>query len=287
MSNNAQCMSLISGWALRCGIVSPHRASQQTSAARQWICHISTALLLASPIYAIASPLEYSDPQGWQWYNESQEQDEDPQLEQQQAPTPRSATELKKQLQQATQEAMDRAILFSSPDNFATYMRWQNFWTGKAGDFTQSAKQAMLKYPELDYNLRYSHYNGTVKDQLEMDRQKERKAISELSKKYGIFFFYRGNMPIDKLLGSVINNFSKDNEISIIPISVDGVINPDLPNSKIDTGQSKKMGINYFPAIFLVDPKNESYQPLAYGFVTSDALSKQFLNIATDFKGEY
>ena len=94
-------------------------------------------------------------------------------------------------------------------------------------------------------------------------------------------------MPIDNLMGSVIKNFAKDHGLSIIPISVDETINPELPNSKLDSGQSKTMGVRFFPALFLVNPKNETYQPLAYGFITSDALSKQFLNIVTDFKGEY
>ena len=166
-------------------------------------------------------------------------------------------------------------------------MRWQNFWTERAGKFSQSAKSAMLKYPELDYNLKYSHYNGTVKEQLSMDKQKEQAAIAKLASQYGIFFFYRGQMPLDNLAGSIIANFAKDNNISIIPVSVDGVLNPALPTSRLDSGQRQRMGIKFFPAIFLVDPKQHTYRPLAYGFITPDDLSRQFLIVATGFKGEF
>lgn len=287
MSIKINSLLQISGWAPRGGIVSPHQASQQASVARQWAALLGAVLLLVSPLQVHSAILDYADPQGWQWYNEPEDDEEETQQANPQAPAPSSATELKKQLQRATEEAKDRAILFSSPDNFAKYMRWQNFWTDRAGAFTQSAKQAMLKYPELDYNLRYSYYNGTVEKQIEIDRNKEKDAIKKISGSHGIFFFYRGKMPIDNLMGSVINHFSKDNNLSIIPISVDGTINPDLPNSKLDSGQSRTMGVKFFPALFLVNPKSETYQPLAYGFITSDALSKQFLNIITDFKGEY
>ncbi len=41
-----------------------------------------------------------------------------------------------------------------------------------------SAKKAMLENPELDYNLQYSHYNGTVKNQLAADYAEQRQAIS-------------------------------------------------------------------------------------------------------------
>lgn len=270
-------------WALRCGISLSPRARQQASAARQWLLLL---LLLAGPTNAFSDsdPVIRNDPQGWQWYNEHQEHDETSVTT---PPQNLSATEIKQQLQTSTQEALDNAILNPSPENFATFMRWQNFWTGKAGEFTQSGKMALLKYPELDYNLQYSHYNGTVKDQLEIDRKKEKEAITKLASQYGIFFFYRGKMPLDTLLGNVINHFRKDHKLSIIPISVDGVINPALPDTRPDTGQHERMGIKYFPALFLVDPKQETYRPLAYGFITNDDLSKQFLNVATDFKGEF
>ncbi|HDN9793043.1 TPA: type-F conjugative transfer system pilin assembly protein TraF [Aeromonas salmonicida] len=240
-------------------------------------------LMLAMPVSAAISAPERNEPQGWQWYNEPQDNTE-PQAP---APKQKSASELKKAYQQATQEALDNAILNSSPDNFARFMRWQNFWTERAGKFSQSAKSAMLKYPELDYNLKYSHYNGTVKEQLSMDKQKEQAAIAKLASQYGIFFFYRGQMPLDNLAGSIIANFAKDNNISIIPVSVDGVLNPALPTSRLDSGQRQRMGIKFFPAIFLVDPKQHTYRPLAYGFITPDDLSRQFLNVATGFKGEF
>jgi hypothetical protein len=47
------------------------------------------------------------------------------------------------------------------------------------------------------------------------------------------------------------------------------------------------MGISHFPALFLVDPKDESYQPLAYGFITQDDLARQFLDVATGFKPNF
>ncbi|HDN9802213.1 TPA: conjugal transfer protein TraF, partial [Aeromonas salmonicida] len=111
--------------------------------------------------------------------------------------------------------------------------------------------------------------------------------IAKLASQYGIFFFYRGQMPLDNLAGSIIANFAKDNNISIIPVSVDGVLNPALPTSRLDAGQRQRMGIKFFPAIFLVDPKQHTYRPLAYGFITPDDLSRQFLNVATGFKGEF
>lgn len=46
----------------------------------------------------------------------------------------------------------------------------------------------MLAHPELDYNLQYSHYNGTVRNQLAADQAQQRQAIAKLAEHCGIMF---------------------------------------------------------------------------------------------------
>ncbi|WP_407250732.1 conjugal transfer protein TraF [Klebsiella pneumoniae] len=59
-----------------------------------------------------------------------------------------------------------------------------------------SAKKAMLENPELDYNLQYSHYNGTVKP-ARCRLCRTATGHSTLAQHYGVMFFYRGRKPID------------------------------------------------------------------------------------------
>ncbi|WP_177338597.1 conjugal transfer protein TraF, partial [Klebsiella quasipneumoniae] len=96
---------------------------------------------------------------------------------------------------------------YPSSENFVKYFRLQNYWTQQAGLFSMSAKKAMLENPELDYNLQYSHYNATVKNQLAADYAEQRQAISTLAQHYGVMFFYRGREAIDGQLVQVIKNF--------------------------------------------------------------------------------
>jgi len=227
-----------------------------------------------------------TDSLGWHWYNEPEDEDI-PEPAKAVVATATSPSEQKAQLQQATKEALDTAILYPTPQNFKRYMTLQNYWTTKAGEFSQSAKQAMLMYPELDYNLQFSHYNGTVPAQLQADQQKQKAAIAKLTADHGLFFFYRGKEPRDSLLASVVKSFCDEHGLSLIAVSVDGTLSPALPQSRRDTGQAQKMGIRHFPALFLVNPTDESYQPVAYGFITPDDLSRQFLNVATDFKPNF
>ncbi len=167
---------------------------------------------------------------GWQWYNEKINPKE---KENQPAPAaPRQEPDIMQKLavlQTATKRALYEAILYPGVDNFVKYFRLQNYWTQQAGLFTMSAKKAMLAHPELDYNLQYSHYNGTVRNQLAADQAQQRQAIAKLAEHYGIMFFYRGQDPIDGQLAQVINGFRDTYGLSVIPVSVDGVINPLLP----------------------------------------------------------
>ncbi|MCW9787086.1 type-F conjugative transfer system pilin assembly protein TraF [Escherichia coli] len=198
---------------------------------------------------------------GWQWYNEKINPKE---KENKPVPAaPRQEPDIMQKLavlQTATKRALYEAILYPGVDNFVKYFRLQNYWTQQAGLFTMSAKKAMLAHPELDYNLQYSHYNGTVRNQLAADQVQQRQAINGFRDTYGL---------------------------SVIPVSVDGVINPLLPDSRTDQGQAQRLGVKYFPAMMLVDPKQGSVRPLSYGFISQDDLAKQFLNVSEDFKPNF
>lgn len=222
---------------------------------------------------------------GWQWYNEQLIKSTDEQGPAETPPQPIQMDVMDKLalLQQSTKRAMYEAILYPGVENFTKYFQLQNYWTQQAGLFSMSAKKAMLEYPELDYNLQHSHYNGTVRTQLAADIAEQKQAIEKLGQQYGVMFFYRGQDPIDSQLAQVIKNFKDTYHLSVIPVSVDGIINPLLPDSRLDNGHAARLGIKFFPALMLVDPKSGNVKPVSYGFISLDDLAKQFLNVSTDF----
>lgn len=226
---------------------------------------------------------------GWHWYNEPQpaEEDED-------APPPEPEIPLaslppgvqKKVMQKLTQEALDAAVMTPSAENAARYLALQRFWLNKAGEFERSGRKALLYYPALDYNLEHSHYNSTVPLQLAAARDKEQQAVQALTERYGLILFYRGREPQDNQMSTVVAQFAQEYGITLIPVSTDGARSEALPGTRPDTGQAAAMGVTHFPALYLVDPASEHYQPLAFGFMTQDDLSRRFLEIATDFAAD-
>ncbi|EFN0530624.1 type-F conjugative transfer system pilin assembly protein TraF [Escherichia coli] len=249
---------------------------------------LATASLHAAPDDVLTP--NYAREEGWQWYNPNAEDTESGAT---QVPTLQerlvsmTPSEQKKVLQQATREALDTAILYPSAENFRRFMILQNFWTDRATDFTQTSKLARLKYPELDYNVKRSHYNGSVEARLTEERKVQNAVIRQVAQRYGLFFFYRGNNAIDNLMAGVIRAFCEERGISLMAVSVDGKISDQLPQSRPDSGQAEQMRATHFPATFLVDPKTHQWQPLAWGFMSHDDLDRQMVNVLTHFKPDY
>lgn len=206
---------------------------------------------LADEIVTPAEPFT-----GWSWYNEPKKPLSSPGNRSSQhrrpfrisAKCPRWSRPVV--LKGYTQEALNRAILYPSRENTATFLRWQKFWTDRASMFSQSFAAAQLSHPDLDYNLEYPHYNSMAPFMQTRDQQTRQSAVEQLAQQYGLFYFYRGSDPIDVQMAGVVADFAKTNGISLIPVSVDGQVAATLPQSRPDTGQSRSMNITHFPALF-------------------------------------
>lgn len=229
---------------------------------------------------------------GWQWYDaESKMTDggrrKNPTSEKPAPSGQQGALQKLEILRQALKATLAEAILYPNTENFIKYFELQNYFTQQAGLFERSAQRAFLEHPELDYNLKHSHYNGTVKSQLAADFAAQRDAISRLAQRYGVMLFYRGAEPIDGQLVGVVKGFRDSYGLSVVPVTVDGVVNPAMPETRRDAGQAQRLGVTHFPALMLVDPRSGAVKPLAYGFISQDDLAKQFRDVLTDFKPNY
>ncbi|MTC74226.1 type-F conjugative transfer system pilin assembly protein TraF [Providencia sp. wls1919] len=222
---------------------------------------------------------------GWQWYNEkkvTKENDNNPKPKKLKEEL--SNSEKLELLQKETKERLAKSIIYPNTANFKSYFEMQNYWTDQAGEFTMSAKKTFLEYPELDYNLKHSHYNGTVKNQISEFNQKQNEAVKLLTAENGVLFFYRGGNSIDRQFINVVKNFSETFGVAVLPITIDGIIDSSYPESKINQGQAEKLNVRYFPALILVNPKTNNIKPISYGFLSQDDLSKQFYYVASEFK---
>ncbi|HCB2859837.1 type-F conjugative transfer system pilin assembly protein TraF [Klebsiella aerogenes] len=254
-----------------------------------WLAALAVAIsgtVAAAPTKPAETPVEnrtYTDDPvvGWHWYNEPQ-----PEETPEDDAVPLSALPPSTQmavLQQLTKEKLDTAILQPSPEHAADFLRLQSVLVSLSGQFTRTASQALLQYPELDHNVKESRYNSTAPLQVAARKAQQNEAISSLGQRYGLFLFYRGNNAVDSAMAGAVQSFAAQYHLSFIPVSMDGARSPTLPQTRPDSGQAARMGITTFPALYLVSPAEGQYQPLAYGFMTHDDLARRFLDVATGF----
>jgi len=224
---------------------------------------------------------------GWHWYNELPLEKADDgikdELEKDNGDKTSAVTQMAK-LREAVEEAKARAVLYPTVKNLRAYLILQNFVTNQATLFTQAWKKTLLVYPELDYSILHPTQNSAQHILYARNSSKENEAIAAFSKKYGLFFFYRGKEPLDQELAKTIDRFSKQNKIALIPIAMDGQLIELFGNSQLNQGQAEHLGIKHFPALILVEPKSKQVVPLHYGFIAESELRRRFLQVATNFK---
>lgn len=248
----------------------------------------SVASLVA--IISISSmPVLAKEAVGWHWYNEINEiypKDKKVKNNRRDEGSKKEKTAMVQMvmLRHAVQEAKAKAILYPTEENMRSYLIMQNFVTGQAGMFTRIWKKTLLDYPELDYSVLHPTQNNAQHILNAEIGKRELEAIRSFSGRYGLLFFYRGNNALDQELAPTIEGFSKENNISLIPVSIDGKSLEVFGASHADNGQAAKLGIKYFPALILVDPKSQKVLPLNYGFISDSDLRRRFLQVATDFQ---
>lgn len=227
---------------------------------------------------------------GFHWYNDPITVDE--KKESQKNLSSKDITRKNaKKIIDAIREDMDKAkalaILYPSTKNIANYRKYQDLVSELSTNFASQWKRTLLEYPEFDYNLRYSHYNNVASITAKQDKEKRFKAILDLTSKYGLFFFYRGENDLDKQFSGVVRQFSITYKIPIVAVSVDREISPYFPLTKANKGVVENLNVKNFPAIFLVEPRKKEVKPLSYGFMSLTDLEKRFLDVSTNFKADY
>lgn len=240
-------------------------------------------LLWASSFLVISMPALAKEAVGWHWYNEIYPEDKKDEKDNKNKKENTAMIQMAI-LRQTVREAKAKAILYPTESNMRTYLILQNFVMGKANMFTHAWKKTLLDYPELDYSILHPTQNSAQHVLYAEAYKKENKAIKSFSEKYGLFFFYRGNNSLDQALASTIGDFCKENNISLMPISMDGKNIEVFATSQINRGHAERLGIKHFPALVLVDPKNQKVQPLNYGFISGSELRRRFLQVATNFQ---
>ena len=257
-------------------------------------------LFVLLPVILVSTLAQAYEPaSGWHWYNEVVENktknetekriDKKKENESLKAFNQLSASQQLKILQVATNNLKAKAVLSGKVSDITSYKQAQDFWVEKASQFTVGWEKMLLARPDLDYSLRFSNENSLAATSQRGKHERESNAVKVLAKDNGLLFFYRGKDKGDLQFSKVISRYVKENKFTVIPVSVDGELSPAFENGRITNGLEKAhaLGVNYFPALVLVNPKTNQHRVVDYGFRSESELSDRLLKITDGWRAEF
>ncbi len=223
-------------------------------------------LMLSSKAMVMASqPLPWKDRcgEGWAWYHDFLEpqKPKEPKLEI--SKDPKVVLAIAKE---DLERSLSKAILEPSDENIVAYISMQKKWVDQAKNFAYTWQRVILEHPELAELSPTTQYGAQVKKAFDYENRK--KLINKLAKSSSLLFIYEGRHPFSQAFGTVVKQFSLDYDWDVQPISIDGIILREFPQSIADTEIAHEMELNTFPALFAVNHTTRKATPLAFGMET-------------------
>ncbi|MDQ5883785.1 MAG: conjugal transfer pilus assembly protein TraF [Pseudomonadota bacterium] len=249
------------------------------------IC-VSYRSVLMLLLMMVSASLLAESPKGFLWYNLPKEK--------KQTPKPKgipfsqlSYTERDAVLKFYTMEALHKVRFTHKIEDEKTFLALQNYWLKEAEIHGQINQKALLAYPEYDYTVTHPTSNIGIKIQDSIEEKNKKQALKQLAQQQGLLFFYRGKSKLDTRQIPILQAFCKAYGFQMIGVSVDGVLDKNLPESRLDAGESEAMHVHYFPAILLVNPKTRQVTPVAFGLTTQDVIQEHLWAIYQNFQGGF
>lgn len=224
--------------------------------------------------------------EGWHWYEnpkeETKEIEESKGIKKSEVIS-NDPIEQMKALRITLERSLNKAILYPTDTNVKNYISLQNRLGNQASLFSDVWQRVLLENPDLNYSLIHPTNNLAKQVDLDLQHKKEEVAIEKLAKEGGLFFFYSSSCAYCRKFAPILKNFSKNYNISILPITLDGGFLPEFPNSKIDKGQAAKFNVTVEPSLFAVNPYTGKAYPVSQGLISEYDLRKRILDISQNF----
>lgn len=208
---------------------------------------------------------------GWHWY-EDRKQEEATSKNDQIESTKLTPTEQIEQIKKDAEHKLNTALIQPTEKNVIAYIKAQERIGDKSEKFSKVWQQVIYKNPNLDRTIKHPVSNNALHIARSEELNKKRQKIKNLSKEYGLMYFFRGDCKYCQGFASVVQNFAQTYNWELMPIQIGEVGSAAFPNANHDNGISQKLGITSVPALIAVHPKTGDMVPLAFGYVSESEI---------------
>lgn len=226
---------------------------------------------------------------GWNFYCDSEVEEEEETKETPQKPaatakTPDDYLAERDAIRKELEWKMARAVLYPTQENIIDYIRTQRDKALEPSTkFTENWKRAIWTTPDIDYTLKRPV--NTIGKQAWTDQQNiiRTSTIQKIDERYGVFFFYTSTCAYCRRYSPILKNFAAKHNMKVMPVSMDGGVLPEWPETVFNQGQADKMGMRGkpVPATILFDNKTKEIVPVGYGLMAMDELEQRIYVMTT------
>jgi conjugal transfer pilus assembly protein TraF len=184
----------------------------------------------------------------------------------------KSMADIKKELDRLK----DLAVLQPTPANVHNFLVAQNFVMNKSSTFADVARRVVWQNPDVDYNTRSPTANYALLTKKDMRQAQQHQALSELSRDYGLMFFFRSDCPYCHQQAPVLKLLQNQYGLPVLAVSMDGGGMPGFPDARPDNGISMQAsggrGVDTVPALYLVNRETHESIPIGSGILAMDEI---------------
>jgi conjugal transfer pilus assembly protein TraF len=213
---------------------------------------------------------------GWHWYERNKENEEVIVThEQNSKPSAITPTQEVENIKKEAESKLHNAMIKPTEENVIEYIKTQEKITDRSEKFSEVWQKVVYKNPELDRTLKHPvSYNALHISKEEVSKNKRQK-IRELSKEYGLMYFFRGDCKYCQGFSSVVKRFANEYSWDLMPVQIGDVPIEGFENAKKDNGVSTQLGIKAVPALIAVHPKSGDMIPLAFGYISESEIEER------------
>ncbi len=224
------------------------------------------------------APFYHKKAEGWFWYEELKKElenrdtkDETDFLAGQKPLTP---TEQIVEQRKTIEQKLHQAILSPSIENIKAYLTLQRALMNQSQRFAENWQKTLLYYPHLD-ETRIHPVNQKARHlYLASEDARKTEKLKQLSKDYGLFFFFKGSCIYCQTFSETLKHFSEKYAFSLLPISLDGQPLDAFPEFKSDNGLAEQFNIAIVPSLIALHAKTKEVIPLSFKMISFSELEE-------------
>lgn len=187
--------------------------------------------------------------------------------------------------QEKLENAQALAIMRPTRENVITYLYLQKEAMDRSQVFSETWQHVVWTTPELDHTLVRPTSPKAVNAYYDTQNENRKVKLQQLAKTQGLFYFFRESCPYCKQFSPILKSFATRHGFHVTAISMDGGPTPGFADFRRDNGTATRLGVQTVPAVYLVEPRSRSIQPVSFGLLGPTELEERIFSLMTDSAG--